>query len=38
MSKEKNKELFIALATQKGGVGKSTLTALVANCLHNLRG
>jgi len=38
MSKEKNKELFIALATQKGGVGKSTLTALVANCLHNLMG
>ena len=26
-----NKETFVAFATQKGGVGKSTVTALVAN-------
>lgn len=30
----KHKPLFIAFSTQKGGVGKSTFTALVASLLH----
>ncbi|HTN06294.1 ParA family protein, partial [Agriterribacter sp.] len=30
----KHKPLFIAFSTQKGGVGKSTFTALVASMLH----
>ena len=38
MNKEMNKETFVAFATQKGGVGKSTVTALVANYLHNVKG
>lgn len=33
-----NKTIFVAFATQKGGVGKSTITALVANYLHNVKG
>ena len=33
-----NKETFVAFATQKGGVGKSTVTALVANYVHNVMG
>ena len=33
-----NKETFVAFATQKGGVGKSTVTALVANYVHNVLG
>ena len=33
-----NKETFVAFATQKGGVGKSTVTALVANYIHNVMG
>lgn len=28
--------VFVAFATQKGGAGKSTLTALTASCLHYL--
>lgn len=31
---KKNKTLFIAFASQKGGVGKSTFTAIVASVLH----
>ena len=31
MNERMNKETFVAFATQKGGVGKSTVTALVAN-------
>ncbi len=38
MNKEMNKETFVAFATQKGGVGKSTVTALVANYVHNVMG
>ncbi|PWN64171.1 ParA family protein [Chryseobacterium viscerum] len=30
----KNKTLFIAFASQKGGVGKSTFTAIIASVLH----
>ena len=30
--------IFVAFATQKGGVGKSTITALVANYIHNVKG
>lgn len=30
--------VFVAFATQKGGAGKSTLTALTASCLHYLEG
>lgn len=30
--------VFVAFATQKGGAGKSTLTALTASCLHYLDG
>lgn len=38
MSKEKTTELYVAIATQKGGIGKSTITTLLANYLHNLGG
>ena len=31
-------EIFVAFATQKGGIGKSTITALAASCLHNEQG
>ena len=30
-------EIFVAFATQKGGIGKSTITALAANYLHNVK-
>lgn len=30
--------IFVAFATQKGGVGKSTITALAANYIHNVLG
>ena len=33
-----SKEIFVAFATQKGGIGKSTLTALAASYLHNVKG
>ena len=36
MNERMNKETFVAFATQKGGVGKSTVTALVANYVHNV--
>ena len=31
-------ETFVAFATQKGGIGKSTVTALAASYLHNVQG
>lgn len=31
-------EIFVAFATQKGGIGKSTVTALAASYLHNVKG
>ena len=31
-------EIFVAFATQKGGIGKSTVTALAASYLHNVQG
>ena len=31
-----SKEIFVAFATQKGGIGKSTVTALAASYLHNV--
>ena len=34
----KNEPLFIAFSTQKGGVGKSTFTVLIASYLHYLKG
>ena len=33
-----SKEIFVAFATQKGGIGKSTVTALAASYLHNVMG
>ena len=33
-----SKEIFVAFATQKGGIGKSTVTALAASYLHNVKG
>ena len=33
-----NKEIFIAFATQKGGIGKTTLTVLTASYLHYVKG
>ena len=35
---EMTEPVFVAFATQKGGAGKSTLTTLVASCLHYLYG
>lgn len=32
------KEIFIAFATQKGGIGKTTLTVLTASYLHYVKG
>lgn len=37
-NKMKKEPLFIAFSTQKGGVGKSTFTVLVASYLHYLKG
>ena len=31
-------EIFVAFATQKGGIGKSTVPALAASYLHNVQG
>ena len=31
-------EIFVAFATHKGGIGKSTVTALAASYLHNVQG
>ena len=33
-----SKEIFFAFATQKGGIGNSTGTALAASYLHNVKG
>ena len=33
-----NKEIFISFATQKGGIGKTTLTVLTASYLHYVKG
>ncbi len=33
-----SKEIFIAFATQKGGVGKTSVTVLVASYLHYVKG
>ena len=33
-----SKTRFVAFATQKGGIGKSPITALVANYFHNVKG
>lgn len=33
-----SKTRFVAFATQKGGIGKSTITALVANLLSQCQG
>ena len=38
MYRTMSKEIFVAFATQKGGIGKSTVTALAANYLHNVKG
>lgn len=35
---EKRKTLFVAFSSQKGGVGKSTFTAILASTLHYSRG
>jgi cellulose biosynthesis protein BcsQ len=34
----KKETLFIAFSTQKGGVGKTTLTVLAASYLHYVKG
>ena len=34
MSMKKEKELLVAVASQKGGVGKSVFTVLLASVLH----
>lgn len=31
-------EIFVAFATQKGSIGKSTVTAFAANYLYNVKG
>ena len=33
-----SKEIFIAFATQKGGIGKTSVTVLVASYLHYVKG
>ena len=38
MYRTMSKEIFVAFATQKGGIGKSTVTALAASYLHNVKG
>ncbi|MDC7217560.1 MAG: AAA family ATPase, partial [Spirochaetales bacterium] len=38
MEKQMNKPLFMAFATQKGGVGKTTFTVLTASYLHYEKG
>jgi cellulose biosynthesis protein BcsQ len=35
---EKKETVFIAFSTQKGGMGKTTLTVLTAGYLHYVRG
>ena len=38
LNRTMSKEIFVAFATQKGGIGKSTVTALAASYLHNVKG
>ena len=38
MDKQKDKPLYVAFSTQKGGAGKTTLTVLVASYLHYVKG
>ena len=38
MEQSKKQPLFIAFATQKGGVGKTTFTVLTASYLHYAKG
>ena len=33
-----SKEIFVAFATQKGGIGKTSVTVLVASYLHYVKG
>ena len=35
---KKEKELLVAIASQKGGVGKSVFTVLLASVLHYRKG
>ena len=38
MDKQKDKPLYVAFSTQKGGAGKTTLTVLIVRCqtkVHN---
>lgn len=37
-SKEPGNEIFVAVSSQKGGIGKSTITTLLSNYLHNVAG
>ena len=37
LNRTMSKEIFVAFATQKGGIGKSTVTALAASYLHNVK-
>ena len=34
----KKEPVYMAFSTQKGGAGKTTMTVLVASCLHYVRG
>ena len=38
MDKQKDKPLYVAFSTQKGGAGKTTLTVLAASYLHYVKG
>lgn len=38
MDRQMNRPLFVAYATQKGGVGKTTFTVLTASYLHYVKG
>ena len=38
MDKQKDKPLYVAISTQKGGAGKTTLTVLMASYLHYVKG
>ena len=38
MDKQKDKPLYVAFSTQKGGAGKTTLTVLMASYLHYVKG
>ena len=38
MDKQKDKPLYVAFSTQKGGAGKTMLTVLMASYLHYVKG